>query len=279
MNADENRETLRVLRRGLTLVRLVRGAVFLAALAAVGWAVAQPGNSGRHVLALTALVLLLLWTWFVVRAVRLNREIQTGGMLMAIGRLDDAEACLARAMRRFSLSLRARLLLCQQFAALLFRREKYQEVVAVCREVLRHRLAGAHGLVVNTRLLLADSLLLLNEVSAAYAAMRPVYDLPLTLADRMKLLPVQLRYELAADHAASAAGGLPEKVRIAELLDSPRAALVHALLAEACRRQSMPAQQRFLSTRARLYHDLAPLAVRYPVIAPIAAESGENVSG
>jgi len=89
----------------------------------------------------------------------------------------------------------------------------------------------------------------------------------------MKLLPIQLRYELAADYPAAAAQSLPEKLQIAELLDSPRAALVHALLAEACRRNHMPAQQAFLAERAWLYHDLDQLAPRYPVIALIAQKA------
>jgi hypothetical protein len=106
-------------------------------------------------------------------------------------------------------------------------------------------------------------------VDAAYDAMRPVYDTQLSLSDRMKLLPVQLRYELAADHSSASVNALAEKVRVAELLDSSQAALVHAMLAEACRRESMPDQQAFLLKRARLYHDLEPLAEQYALITPI----------
>jgi hypothetical protein len=117
--------------------------------------------------------------------------------------------------------------------------------------------------------MLAESLLSLDRVGEAYEAMRPVYDVPLTLADRMKLLPVQLWYELQAGQAIASVESLPEKVRIAELLDSQQAALVHAMLAGPCRQRAMPAESEFLLRRARLYADLEPIIQRYPVLAPI----------
>ena len=114
---------------------------------------------------------------------------------------------------------------------------------------------------------------MLDRRDEAYEAMRPVYDVPLSLLDRMKLLPVQLRYELAANHTASAVRELGEKIKVAELLDAPGAALVHALLAEACDRQAMGRQRDFLTARAWLYHDLTDLADRYELIAPLTART------
>lgn len=260
---------LQAFRRNLRFLlglRLVVGLIFAFVFV---WTWSLPEGTGRVVLGLLMLGALLLWAAFLVRSVRLMREIQAGNMLVALGRMEDAEARLGRILGRFSFSERGQLMLLQQLAGLLFIRERFHDVVAICRELLRHRLGRARGLGFATRVMLADSLLQLNRVEEAYAAIRPVYDAPLTLAERMKLLPVQLRYELAAGHAAAAAQGLPQKVQVAELLDSQGAALVHALLAEACRRQSMRAQEAFLAERARLYHDLEPLAEKHPVIRPV----------
>ena len=121
--------------------------------------------------------------------------------------------------------------------------------------------------------MLADSLLTLDREAEAYEAMRPMYDLPLSLADRMKMLPLQLRYESAGSPDGLAVESLAEKVRIAELLDSQQAALVHAMLAEACRRQSMSAQSDFLLRRARLYADLEPARRAISGSRPIASPS------
>lgn len=260
---------LPTLRRHLTLLRVLRIALLGGLTVLLVWSLALPGPAGRWVLAGLGLLAVSAWMMFVAAWIRQTRDLQAGTLLLTLGRLDDAENRLGRSLMRFTLSARAKLIVGQQLAALFFRRERHADVVALCRELLRHRLAGIQNVWINTRLLLADSLLLMDQVADAYAAIRPVYDMPLSLADRMKLLPLQLRYELASDHAESAVGALAEKVRVAELLDSPRAALVHALLAEACRRRAMPVQQAFLTERARLYHDLEDLAERYPVISPV----------
>ena len=67
---------------------------------------------------------------------------------------------------------RGQYMLLQQLAGLLFRRERYREVVAICSELLRHRLGQFRGLMLNTRIMLADCLLLLDRADKAYAAMR-----------------------------------------------------------------------------------------------------------
>lgn len=279
MNPAAFERCVRDFRRSLATARALRIGLALLFMVAVFWSVQQPEGRGRPMMAMVVLGALLLWAAVLIRSVRLSREVQAGNMLMALGRLDDAEACLGRALGRFSLSPHVKYMIFQQLAALLFQRNRVDEAVAMCHELLRHPAQRLHGIWLSTRMLLADALLLKDQVAEAYAAMRPLYDAPLTLAQRMKLLPIQLRYELASDHAASAVSGLAEKVRIGELLESPQAGLVHALLAEACRRQSLAAPQAFLTERARLYCDLGPIAVKYPVIRPIAESPGEDPPG
>ncbi|MBI4579517.1 MAG: hypothetical protein HY718_07445 [Planctomycetes bacterium] len=261
---------LRRFHQHIRLIRLARGLLLGGTAVAVFWAASLAQPESKRMIFMVFMGTLVIWVLAMVSAARLARCVRTAATLVSIGQLDDAEVWLRRVLEGFSLSARAKILACQQFASLLFRRDAHAQVVQICTELLKERLSGLQQIWVTTRVMLADSLLMLDRVPDAYDAIRPIYDVPLSLADRMKLLPVQLRYELAADHAAAAAQGLPDKLRIAELLDSARAALVHALLAEACRRCNMPRQQAFLAERARLYHDLDQLAARYPVIAPIA---------
>ena len=270
MSTDGLATLLRALRRQLTMIRVVRVAGLLLFAAAILWAAGRPEPANRHMLLFTAAAAMLAAIMLLFHSARLAQEVRTASVLLRTGQLDDAEAWLRRAIERFALSRQAKLLAGQQLASLFSRRDAHSQVVAICQELLRHPARRLRNVWINTRLLLADSLLMLDRVNEAYEALRPLYDSPLSLADRTRLLPIQLRYELASGHAASAVQALAEKVRIAELLDSPRAALVHALLAEACRRQAMPEQHGFLAERARLYHDLGPLAKRYTAIAPIA---------
>jgi hypothetical protein len=260
---------LRRFRRQLTAAHVLRVGLLAALGVSLIWAARSPAPGGGRMVFLVALAGAAIWIALLIKSMGLARRIQTGSTLLSLGQLDDAEVWLRQAMMCFSFSARSKIVACQQLASLFFRRDSYAEAIVLCRELLRHRLRGLRNVWINARLLLADSLLMLDEVAGAYEALGPVCNVSLSLAERMKLLPIRLRYELAADHAASCVQSLKEKVRIAELLDAPRAALVHALLAEACRRQAMPAQQAFLCERARLYHDLNELVERYPLIAPV----------
>jgi hypothetical protein len=270
------KELLRIFRRQVRFTRIARFIILGAFFVALVWTAYQPDETGVRSFLLVAAAGVATWLLLVIHSFRLAQEVQTAGALLSLGQLDNAEVWLRRAIRRFSFSLRGKLFAGQQLASLFFRRDDFPRVVSVCRELLRHRFRGMKTQWVTTRLLLADSLLMLGRIDEAYNAMRPVYTVSLSLADRIKLLPIQLRYELAADHSESAVRALAEKVRVAELLDSPRAALVHALLAEACRREKMEPEQNYLTERAVLYHDLEEIVDRYPVIAPIVYEVRPN---
>jgi hypothetical protein len=220
--------------------------------------------------------LLVIWVVLAIGSVHLTRTLQMARVLLSAGQQDNAEVWFRRVMISLSLTPQTQFIACQHLASIYFLRDAHEDVVTVCQELLRHRLGRLKHVWINTRLMLTDSLLVLNRVSEAYDAIRPIYEAPLTLADRMKLLPIQLRYELTANQAAASVQALPEKVRIAELLDSQQAALVHALLAEACRRRSMTAESNFLLRRARLYGDLEPLAQRYALLLPMVAPGVAN---
>jgi len=263
--------TLTTFRRQMAFLRITRLAAVVFFVAAIAGLSALDSPTDKRLSFIALIALLAGWVIVILRSIRHTREIQTGSVLMSIGKLDDAEVWLRRGMTRFSLSGRVKLVAGELLASLFLRRGAYREVVAICRELLHHPLKRVRHVWINARLMLADSLLMLDRLAEAHEALLGVYDVPLSLEARMKLLPIQLRYELAAGHTAFSVSALSEKLQIAELLDSENAALVHALLAEACRRQAMPAQHAFLAERARLYHDLDKLVDRIPAIAPIAA--------
>lgn len=269
---------LRRFHRRVNLTMVIRvTAVFVIALLAA-WSLWEPAFPDRRTALIIFVGVFLVWIALAVSSVHQSRTLQMARVLLGTGQSDNARVWLARVMTSLSLSPRIQLVACQHLASVFFARSAHHEVVTICRELLRHRLGRLRHVIVNTRLMLADSLLALDRVSEAYEAIRPVYDLSLSLADRMKLLPIQLRYELSAGQSSSVVGSLPEKVRIAELLDSQQAAFVHAMLAEACRQQSMTVQSDFLLRRARLYADLEPLIRRYEILLPLTA-AGESPGG
>lgn len=276
MKSEALENILRNFRRQMFMVHALRLAIVVVLSAVIIWTAYLPEQEGKRVLFLTVAVSVLTWVLLIIGSARTVREVQAGSVLLGMGQLDDAEVWLRKALANFSLSVKGKLIAGQQLAALFMKRQAHEEVVTICRVLLAQRLKHLRGVWINTRIMLADSLLYLDRVHEAYEAMRPVYDVSLSLADRIKLLPVQLRYELAAGHADFTVRSLKEKIQIAELLDSAGAALVHALLAEACRRRAMTAQSNFLIERARLYHDLDKLVEQYGVIAPVVGHTGTD---
>ncbi|MGQ9648881.1 MAG: hypothetical protein ACUVXJ_02095 [Phycisphaerae bacterium] len=274
MSFAELDNLLRRFHRRINQIAAIRVLAILAVASLAVWSTWEPTQLDRRVAALLVAVVLAGWIVLALVSFHLARMLQMARILLGTGQTDNARVWLGRVMTGWSLSSRIQLAACQHLASSFSAKDGHEEVVSICRELLRHRLGRLKSVAVNTRLMLVDSLLMLDRVGEAYEALKPLSDLPLSLADRMKMLPIQLRYELRAGQPALAVESLSEKVRIAELLESPQAALVHAMLAKACRRHGMHAQAEFLMRRARLYADLAPLAQRYKVIADIAATDG-----
>lgn len=264
---------LRTFRRQVALATGVRIALIVLLGAGLLWSMQLPQESGRRAILAVLGIGLMLVLLAAVGTLRLTRDVQAGNMLMSRGRPEEAAVWLRRALRRFSFSTQGKFIAAQQMGMVLLRQDAYSQVVRLCREMLKHRLTRWRSVWFAVRLMLADSLLMLHREAEAYDALQPVFSAPMSLLERMRILPVQLRYELASDNTAAAVSDLEEKTRIAELLDAPRAALVHALLAEACDRESMPEARDYFLQRAWLYHDLNKLARRYDLLAPVAAKS------
>lgn len=271
--------TLATFRRQMAVARAVRWVGLIAFIMALAAVLAFDQADDRRMAVAVLAAVVVSWILLALRSIHLTREVQAGGALLSIGKLDDAEVWLHKGMRSFSVAVPAKLVAGELLAMLSLQRDAHHDVIAICRELLRHPLTRVRSVWVNTRLMLADSLLTLDRLPEAHEAILPIYSAAMPLETKMKLLPIQLRYELSSGQTSSSVNALAEKVRIAELLDSPHAALVHALLAEACRRQGMPTEQVFLTERARLYHDLDGLVTRFPVIAPVTGHAQTPTEG
>ena len=85
---------------------------------------------------------------------------------------------------------------------------------------------------------------------------------------------------MATGRAERAVESLPEKVRLAELLDTTNAALTHMLLAEACRRMELADKQRYLLERAALLAELNPIVARFkPLLAELDTSEATELTG
>ncbi|MHC4067401.1 MAG: hypothetical protein ACYSUI_23255 [Planctomycetota bacterium] len=245
--------------RAANLLRLVLGAGLLAGLVVFY----RADHATRRWILVALAAVAGLWIALALRGLQAVKRTRIGAALLAAGRVEEGCQVLGEALSRFTPLRSAKILACHQLAVAAHLAHCYREAVAICRELLAYRLGAMRNLAAPTRLILADSLLLLDDVQAADPVIEALESVELSLADQLTFLPVELRFQLAVGRHAQVVNSLPEKVGLADLLDSTSACLVHTLLAEGCRRMHLASQQAYLLRRAALLADVEPIVARH----------------
>lgn len=200
---------------------------------------------------------------FWLRAVRQIRSTQAGSAMLAAGHAKEASEALQRTITTFSPVRSVKILALHQLTVVAYMERSYRRAVELCRELLSTRLGTMQSLATSARLMLADSLLMLGHDEGAGKVIRELNAEALSLTERLTLLPVETRFLLRTNQPAAAVEGLAEKLQLADLLDGRDAALMHLLLAQACRLMDMPRRQRYLTARAGLLADIEPIVEQH----------------
>ena len=278
MTAGARRDVPARFRQQLLAANLLRWCLVAALVAGLFASFAAAGSTQGWIIAGMA-ALVGIWMLLALRTLRQVRTTRSSAALLAQGRIEEARRGLLLALNGLTPLRSVTILACHYLAVAAHLSRSYREAIALCRELLAHPLGSMKNLATATRLILADSLLMLDEVDAASLVVQSIDGTKLSLADRLTFLPIELRYQLITDQAGQAVESLPEKVHLAELLDPWGAALTHALLAEACRRTNLIRQQDYLLRRATLLADLEPIIARYePLLNSLAPHAGASGS-
>lgn len=212
--------------------------------------------AGTSVLAVMLAVALAIGTWMLVNGVSARTSSELPRLSAMIE--DDpaeAEAALARQLRRRPLLRWVRLLLYHRLALLRHRQQRYGETAAICQQLLSHRLGPAEGTRRHLLLLLAESQLERRDLAGAYPALSALHQATLPVMEAMQRLTLQTRYELAAGYPRHALWQWRAKVRLAELMPADHDGAVHAMLATAADRCAQGEPSRWLWDRAALLCD------------------------
>src|SRR5256885_338950 len=79
--------------------------------------------------------------------------------------------------------------------ALVHAQGRYTESAVLCRAVLDQRTISLRGVSKQSRLLLADALLEMGDLSGTYAALIRLHEERLSLGEAMRLLGIELDYQ------------------------------------------------------------------------------------
>ena len=134
----------------------------------------------------------------------------------------------------------------------------------LCRALLTQRSAG--GLMRASQLILADSLLELNDLTGAHQSLISLHRDRMSLAESLQLMLVQLDYESRIGAWSHMMGGITGKVEMAELMSGEGAARAQALLALAAQKLGQTDWATWLRRRVELLTDVKALCVTRPIL-------------
>lgn len=252
--------TINRVRRDITLSVLLKVVLTCAALACL----VGGGNENVRILALMGIG--SLWFWLSLNSARSSRTAAESPSLIAAGQFEEAERNIEQAVRTFSLFRTAKLQALHHLALLRHAQRRWQEAAALARALLRQRLGTLQPISKPTLLLLADSLLEMNDLRGAYEAMSALYRQPLSLGEVLNLLAIQIDYSVRIGAWPSMLDHVMDKVQMAELMPPVVGARTQAFLALAAKKIGRQDLADWLRARAELLTDVQRFAEERPVL-------------
>lgn len=220
---------------------------------------------------LVVLCLIGLWLWTVVRSRQVMLRVPQITMLIDTAP-SSAEDMLAAVLSRRVMERPLRWSLYHRLAMLRHRQGRMHEVVAIGNALLRHRIGGksariladqhwriritrgaAGGSVRNHLLLImTEAHLMVRDLHGMHRTLCELHRGKLSLVERLQLLALQTRYELASGYVDNVLVGSDEKVHLAEMMPASQAGAMHMMLALAAQRAGQTEFASWLRQRARL---------------------------
>jgi hypothetical protein len=246
-------------RRDLTIGTVLKVALFAAALAAM---LVQPVLGVRVDALLGLTVVGAVWAVLGFQSMRSSRLVAESPSLIASGQFDAAEQSIAGAIHSFTIFRTVKLLSLHHLAALRHAQNRFADAAVLSRALLSQistaggatkQLRGApEGLGRSTNLILADSLLEMNDLRGAGECIGRLYQHRLSLGEALTLLLVQLDFEARLGAWPGMMRNLMTKVSLAELMSTARSARTQALLALAAKRVGREDWSNWLRRRVEL---------------------------
>lgn len=253
-------------RRDLTLSLVLKVGLMCAAGASLAL-----GPDSARIAALLAIG--SVWFWLSLSSARSSRSSADSPSLIASGQFEEAEKNIELTVRTFSLFRAVKLQALHHLALLRHAQRRWQESALLCRALLGQRLGALQGLARPTRLLLADSMLEMNDLRGAHEAIADLYPQRLSLPETLTLLAIELDYLARIGAWARMMENVMPRVELAELMPASSSARAQALLALAAKKIGRPDLALWLRSRALLLADPQKLSAERPILKEVFGES------
>ena len=252
--------TITRIRRDIVLSVLLKTVLAAAAVACLFMA----GTENTRLLGLLAVA--AVWFWLGMNSAKSSRSAAESPMLIATGHFEEAERNIEQTVRTFSMFRNVKLQALHHLALLRHAQRRWQEAAALARALLSQRLGALQPISKPTRLLLADSLLEMNDLRGAYEALASLQREQLSLNEMLNLLAIQLDYSARVGGWQSMLQNLMERVQLAELMPSLSSARAQAFMALAAKKVGRADLCDWLRSRAALLADPERIVAERPVL-------------
>jgi hypothetical protein len=258
--------TISRLRRDLALGSLLQGALFAAAL---GSLVVLPLVMPQVNSSIVLLAVFIIWVALMYNSAKGARLSVDTPVLIASGQFEEAEGQIELALSRFSMFRGIKLQAVHQLAVLRHAQKRYREAAALCRALLAHRGAADTPMSRSVRLLMAETMLELDDLRGVYDALAGLYRQRLSLVEVLNLLLAQLDYESRVGAWDRMMNQVMSKVQLAELMTPTSSARTQALLALAAKRSGRSDFCDWLRSRVELLADRGTLTTQRSILAEL----------
>jgi hypothetical protein len=254
-------------RRDLAVSRFLRALLITGAVFCL---LAGPvfGSHGGEMVPLIAIG--ALWMLLSYRSMLGTRIAADSPSLIAAGEYEQAESHIDASLRTFSLFRTAKLLSLHHLALLRHAQRRWRESALLCQALLAQRSSPA--LSRSTLLMMTDSMLQLNDLSGAFAALGELCRQRLSLHEAMALQLLQLDYGWRVGAWEPMLSGVAAKVQMSELMPSLNAARSQAYMALAALKTGRRDLALWLRGRAELLADLPEIAADRPALKELFAQ-------
>ena len=189
----------------------------------------------------------------------------------------EAESLIRNVTLRRPLHRGVRLLVYHRMAMLRYRQRRFAEVVVICRSVLSCTLGPARQVKAYLLILMAEAGLECRDWYGAWAALVELHRCRLSLAEALRLLALQTRYQVQFGDDHPALYGIEHKMLMADLMSAEQCGATNAFLSIAAWRLNQPDLSRRLWERAHLL--CTPRQLEEVKSAVMATHQGQNISG
>jgi len=215
------------------------------------------------------MTLLICWMALQAKSLRKSQQAAFSPMLIAAGDFQQAEEHIEQSLRGFSITQNVKVMCLHYLGMLRHAQKRFDESAMLCRAVLERQTRRINPIERPATLMLADSLLELNDLHGAHDAIARLYKHQLSLNEAMQLMVIELDYQSRIASWKTMLAGAPAKIELAEAMPTASAARAQAFLSLAAQNMGLTELSQWLRRRVELLMDRKILIEQRPLLASL----------